>query len=53
MLAGTGLLLAAAVTERKTSDRRRAAAYAVGQVLSDAANLKEAAPLLLHAICAS
>ena len=51
VLAGTGLLLAAAVTERKTSERRRAAAYAVGQVLSDAANLKDAAPLLLGAIC--
>jgi len=51
VLAGTGLLLAAAVTERKTSDRRRAAAYAVGQVLGDAADLTQAAPLLLQGIC--
>ena len=51
VLAGTGLLLSAAIAERKTSERRRAAAYAVGEVLTDAANLTLAAPEILRAIC--
>jgi PAS domain S-box-containing protein len=51
VLAGTGLLLAAAITERKTSERRRAAAYAVGDVLANAGNLTQAAPAILRAIC--
>jgi PAS domain S-box-containing protein len=50
-LAGTGLLLAAAITERKTGERRRAAAQAVGEVLTSAPNLTEAAPAILRAIC--
>ena len=51
VLAGTGLLLAAAITERKTSERRRAAAYAVGDALVGAPNLIQAAPAMLRAIC--
>jgi PAS domain S-box-containing protein len=51
MLAGTGLLLAAAITERKTGERRRAAAHAVGEVLTDVPNLTQAAPAILRAIC--
>jgi PAS domain S-box-containing protein len=51
VLAGTGLLLAAAIAERKTSERRRAAAYAVGEVLAGAANLAQAAPAILRAMC--
>jgi PAS domain S-box-containing protein len=51
VLAGTGLLLSAAIAERKTSERRRAAAYAVGEVLTAAASLTEAAPDILRAIC--
>jgi PAS domain S-box-containing protein len=51
VLAGAGLLLAAAIAERKTSERRRAAAYAVGEVLTDSANLTQAAPAILRAIC--
>jgi PAS domain S-box-containing protein len=51
MLAFTGLLLAAAIAERRTSERSRAAAYAVGDVLTDAPNLTEAAPAILRAIC--
>ena len=51
VLAGTGLLLAAAITERKTSERRRAAAYAVGEVLARAPDLTQAAPEILRAIC--
>jgi PAS domain S-box-containing protein len=51
VLAGTGLLLAAATAERRTSERRRAAAYAVGSVLTDAPDLEAAAPRILGAIC--
>ena len=51
VLAGTGLLLAAAIAERKTGERRRAAAYAVGEVLADAPDLTQAAPAILRAIC--
>jgi PAS domain S-box-containing protein len=51
VLAGTGLLLAAAIAERKTSERRRAAAHAVGEVLTDSPNLTQAAPGILRAIC--
>ena len=51
VLAGTGLLLAAAIAERRTSERRRAAAYAVGEVLAEAPNLTQAAPAILRAIC--
>src|SRR5438093_9634204 len=51
VLAGTGLFLAAAIAERKTSERRRAAAHAVGEVLADAPNLTHAAPAILRAIC--
>jgi PAS domain S-box-containing protein len=51
VLAGTGLLLAAAITERKTSERRRAAAYAVGEVLARASDVTQAAPDILRAIC--
>jgi PAS domain S-box-containing protein len=50
VLAGTGLLLAAAIAERETSERRRAAAHAVGDVLSDAPDLAPAAPAVLRAI---
>lgn len=51
VLAGTGLLLAAAIAEQRTSERRRAAAHAVGEVLADAQNLPQAAPAILRAIC--
>jgi PAS domain S-box-containing protein len=51
VMAGTGLLLAAAITERKTGERRRAAAYAVGDVLGRAPDLPQAAPDVLRAIC--
>jgi PAS domain S-box-containing protein len=51
MLAGTGLLLSAAITERKTGERRRAAAHAVGEVLTNVANLAQAAPAILRALC--
>ena len=50
VLAVTGLLLAAAIAERQTSERRRAAAYAVGDVLTDASSLTQAAPAILREI---
>jgi PAS domain S-box-containing protein len=51
VLAGTGLLLAAAITERETGERRRAAAYAVGDVVAHAKTLPDAATGILRAIC--
>jgi PAS domain S-box-containing protein len=51
VLAGTGLLLAAALEERTTGERRRAAAYAVGEVLTSARDLEHAAPAILRALC--
>ena len=51
VLAGTGLLLAAAISERKTSERRRAAAYAIGEALGSAESLTDAAPAILESIC--
>ena len=51
VLAFTGLLLAAAIVERRTSERTRAAASAVGDVLSDAPNLVAAASAILRAVC--
>ena len=51
VLAFTGLLLAAAIVERRTSERTRAAAFAVGDVLTDAPNLTVAAPAILRAVC--
>lgn len=51
VLAGTGLLLAAAIAERQTGERRRAAAHAVGEVLTASPNLTQAAPAILRALC--
>jgi PAS domain S-box-containing protein len=48
ILAGTGLLLAAAIAERQTGERRRAAALAVGEVLAQTPDLPRAAPLILQ-----
>lgn len=51
VLATTGLLLAAAMTERQTSQRRRGAAQAVGEVLANAPDLAAAAPPILRDVC--
>ena len=51
VLASTGLLLAAAMTERQTSQRRRGAAHAVGEVLVDAPDVADAAPAILRNVC--
>jgi PAS domain S-box-containing protein len=50
VLAATSLVLASAIAERITSERRRAAAYAVGATLSTAATLADAAPEILERI---
>jgi signal transduction histidine kinase/integral membrane sensor domain MASE1 len=50
VLAGTGLLLAAATAEQKTGEQRRAAVHAVGEVLARAPDLSSAAPAILRAI---
>jgi signal transduction histidine kinase/integral membrane sensor domain MASE1 len=53
ILAGTGLVLAAAIAERETGERRRAAAGAVSEILSTAADLETAALQILNGICQS
>ena len=50
VLAGTGLLLAAAMAERRVSERRRIAGAAVTEVLGQAGDLTSAAPQVLRAI---
>jgi signal transduction histidine kinase/ActR/RegA family two-component response regulator len=51
VLAGTGMLLATAIVERRTGERRRAAAHGVGEVLAESPTLLDAAPSLLKAVC--
>jgi signal transduction histidine kinase/CheY-like chemotaxis protein len=51
VLACTELLLAAAMTEQQTSERRRGAAHAVGEVLVDAPTVASAAPAILRNVC--
>ena len=51
VVAGTGVVLAAAIAERETSERRRAGAHAVSEVLATAGTLSQAAPEILRAIC--
>jgi len=53
VMATTALLLGAAMAERSTRERRRAADYAVTQVLAEADSLRAAAPGVLKAICGS
>ena len=53
ILAGTGLLLAAAIAERETGEHRRAAAAAVGEILSGSTDLATAALQILKGICQS
>ncbi len=53
VLAGTGVLLAAAIAERVTGERRRSAAHAVGQVLATAPDLPQSAGALLDSVCGS
>jgi hypothetical protein len=51
VMAATALLLGAAMAERATRERRRAADYAVTQVLADAGTLAASAPGILRAVC--
>jgi signal transduction histidine kinase len=51
VIAGTGMLLAAAISEREIGERRRDAAYAAGEVLSSAPDLETAAPAIVRSIC--
>lgn len=53
MVAVTGLVLAAAMRERDTAERRRAAIYAVTQVLTESAPVPEAASHILRTVCES
>jgi signal transduction histidine kinase/integral membrane sensor domain MASE1 len=47
----TGLLLAAAIMEREISERRRAAAHVVSEILASAPTLPEAASRIVRGIC--
>ena len=51
VLAGTGLVLAAAIAERRTGERRRAASLAVGEVLAQMPDVSQAAPSILRRLC--
>ncbi|HXG08276.1 MAG TPA: MASE1 domain-containing protein [Gemmataceae bacterium] len=51
VVAATGLLLGAAISERDRAERRQAADYAVTQVLAKCPTLKEAAPRILRSVC--
>jgi PAS domain S-box-containing protein len=51
VLASTGLLLAAAIAERQTAQRRLKAARAAGDALAHSPSLDIAAPALLRSIC--
>jgi len=53
VLAATGLMLAAAMSDRRTGERRRAAASGIGDLLAQASSLAEVAPVLLQQICAN
>jgi signal transduction histidine kinase/integral membrane sensor domain MASE1 len=53
VMATTALLLGAAMAERDTRERRRAADFAVTQVLAGSRTLAEAAPRILKAVCDS
>jgi integral membrane sensor domain MASE1 len=53
VMATTALLLGAAMAERATREWRRAADYAVTQILAEAKTLADAAPGILKAVCQS
>lgn len=50
VLAGSGLVLASAIAERRVIERRRTAAYGVSEVLTASGNLSDAAPHVLRVI---
>lgn len=51
VLAGTTLMLSAAMSERLTGQRRRGAASGISDVLAQAGDLVEAAPAVLRQVC--
>jgi signal transduction histidine kinase/integral membrane sensor domain MASE1 len=51
VLAGTGLLLAAATADQKIGERRRIAGHAVGEVLAGASSISDAAPAIVRSLC--
>ena len=51
ILAGTGLVLAAAMSERLTGQRRRVATFGIGEVLAEATDMAQAAPAILRRVC--
>ena len=51
VLAGTGLMLSAAIAERLVGQRRRGAASGIGDVLAEAGALEQAAPAILRQVC--
>jgi signal transduction histidine kinase/CheY-like chemotaxis protein len=53
VFATTTLILGAAIGERRTAERRRAADYAVTRALAETRSLEAAAPGILRAICES
>jgi PAS domain S-box-containing protein len=53
VVATTGLMLGAAVSERNRADRHRAAGYAIASILNESATLEQATPRILRAICDS
>jgi PAS domain S-box-containing protein len=51
VLSVSGLLLSAAMSERDTADRHRAAAHAVTRVLAEATSLEEASERIVRTVC--
>jgi integral membrane sensor domain MASE1 len=51
--AASGLLVAAAMGERNTSERQRAASHAATKILAESNALSEAAPRIVEAVCES
>jgi PAS domain S-box-containing protein len=51
VVAVTGLMLGAAMSERNRAEGHRSAGYAVASILNEAGTLAEAAPRILRAIC--
>jgi PAS domain S-box-containing protein len=53
VVAGTGLVLGAAMQERRVAERRRATDLAATRALARSTSLAEAAPLILQSVCDS
>lgn len=51
VVAVTGLLLGAVITERNTAERRRETDHAITHILAESPTLRDAAPRMLETIC--